>query len=384
MIQCFRYKNKCFLQKDILHKILYRENNMKIALLGYGTVGKSVEALLLRRDTGIRLKTILRKPGKAVAPNMTDDFSKILNDPEIDAVVEVLSGTEPAFSYIKEALSAGKHVVSANKAALAAAFPELLSLAEANGVQLLYEASCGGGIPWIESIKKAAKLDTITSLKGILNGTANYILDRMERFSADFSEALSEAQALGYAEADPSADIGGFDIRNKALISCSLAYRTAVRADFPVLGIEKLTKEQLSGFLKSGRHLRLMMFSRREQDRYALGVAPLLLPSGAVEASVRENYNCASFCGEFVGELKFYGQGAGGFPTADAVVQDLIALRGGKAEPVQLSEQLIYDERLLSGTGFFPDGEKTGTFAELARLSEERGQFMAFSLAELS
>ena len=151
---------------------------MKIALLGYGTVGKSVEALLAAHPAGIEIKKILRRAGKARGPLMTEDLEEILQDPEIEAVVEVLSGTEPACSYIRRALSAGKHVVSANKAALASDFPALLALAEAHGVSLLFEASCGGGIPWLESIKKAVLFDEITSLKGILNGTSNYILTK--------------------------------------------------------------------------------------------------------------------------------------------------------------------------------------------------------------
>lgn len=360
---------------------------MKIALLGYGTVGKSVEALLAERCPDIRIKKILRRPGKGDGARMTEDFSEILNDPEIDCIAEALSGTEPALTYIKEALAAGKHVVSANKAALAADFPTLLSSADKNGVFLLCEASCGGGIPWLENIKKAALLDRITALSGVLNGTGNYILDRMEREGLDFPEILRDAQALGYAEADPTADIGGFDIRNKALISCSLAYEGVVSTAFPVCGIEALTKETLAAFLAKGKHLRLMMLSVRDaDDRYALGVAPVLLPADSIEANVRSNYNCAALCGDFVGTLKFYGQGAGGFPTADAVVQDLLQIAGKKAASVSLSRPLAYAPELLWGTGYFV--EKDGLFSEQGTLSALSARahkaqcFMAFEPAE--
>ena len=355
---------------------------MKIALLGYGTVGKSVEALLAAHPAGIEIKKILRRAGKARGPLMTEDLEEILQDPEIEAVVEVLSGTEPACSYIRRALSAGKHVVSANKAALASDFPALLALAEEHGVSLLFEASCGGGIPWLESIKKAVLFDEITSLKGILNGTSNYILDSMDRFGLDFAEVLKKAQELGYAEADPTADIGGFDVYNKALISCSLAYGGPIETEFPVCGMEQLNKEILDRFHQEGKSLRLMMLSRREGSRYAVGVVPAVLPGGSIEANVRENYNCASFTGSVVGELKFYGQGAGGDPTADAVIQDLIQLRDHTQRPVRLSKKLIYDENLLTGTGYFADGSRReGTLAQLATAAKEAGTFLAFECA---
>ena len=356
---------------------------MKIAILGYGTVGKSLDELLCSHPTGIEVKKILRRPGKAEGPRMTESLEEILKDPEITAVAEVLSGVEPAAEYIRRALSAGKHVVSANKAALASDLPGLISLAEASGVSLLFEASCGGGIPWLESIKKARLFDEISSLKGILNGTGNYILDAMERQGLDFSQVLEKAQALGYAEADPSADIDGFDVYNKTLISCSLAYGGVVTKDFPVLGIRKVTKELLEGLRAEGKSLRLMMLSRRERDRYAMGVAPLILPADSIEANVQENYNCASFTGDVVGELKFYGQGAGGYPTADAMIGDLIQLREGTARPVELTRTLVYDEGLLQGTGYFADGlKKEGTLSQLAAYAREKDIFMAFSYRE--
>lgn len=351
---------------------------MKIALLGYGTVGKSVARLLSARDTGIEIKKILRRVGKADAPNMTDCYSDILDDPEISAVVEVLIGKNPAADYIEQALCTGKHVVSANKAALASRFPELLQTAETHGVSLLYEASCGGGIPWLENIKKAAKFDRITDLSGILNGTSNYILDRMETEGVEFDAALKTAQELGYAEADPTADIGGYDVYNKALISCTLAYQSELVTDFPVCGIERLTKEVLDSFRAQHKSLRLMMYSVRRENAYAVGVAPLVLPDSSIEAHVPKNFNCASLFGDIVGELKFYGQGAGGDPTADAVIQDLLLLRDKKAEPVRLSGKLRYDENLLYGTGYFAGKTQTGTLAELVRTAKAENAFLAF------
>ena len=362
---------------------------MKIALLGYGTVGKSVARLLSARRTGIEIKTILRRSGKADGPGMTDRYADILEDPGISAVVEVLSGRDPAADYIRQALSAGKHVVSANKAALASDLPAFLRLSEKHHVSLLYEASCGGGIPWLENIKKAAVFDRIGALSGILNGTGNYIIDRMETEGSDFAEALRRAQELGYAEADPTADIGGYDIRNKAIISCTLAYGGEITTEFPVSGIEQLTKAALDLLHARQKSLRLMMYSVRKENAYAVGVAPIVLPAGSVEAHVQKNYNCATLCGDFVGELKFYGQGAGGDPTADAIIQDLLLIRDQKAVPVKLQNELRYEETLLAGTGyFFENGtklsERTGTLAELVRAAKAENVFMAFEPAPLS
>ncbi|MDO4265952.1 MAG: homoserine dehydrogenase [Eubacteriales bacterium] len=353
---------------------------MNIALLGYGTVGKSVAELLTKQDIGITIKKILRRPGAAAGPLMTDSFDEILADPDISCIMEALPGKEPALGYIRDALRAGKHVVTSNKAALAADFPTLLSLAKEHNVSLLYEASCGGGIPWLENLKKAARLNKITALSGILNGTSNYILDKMDTEGCTFEEALKDAQALGYAEADPTADIGGFDVYNKALISCSLAYQTPICTDFPVCGIEKLTKEILNSFHAKSKSLRLMMLSVRKDNHYAVGVAPVVLPSNSIEANVHLNYNCASLTGDLVGELKFYGQGAGGYPTADAVLQDLLQIRDNTAQPVCLDQKLLYDDGLLTGTGYFADGKILSgkSLAELTALAHQSNVFMAF------
>lgn len=354
---------------------------LRIALLGYGTVGQSVAALTADGRRGIELRHILRRPGKAAAPLMTDDPDVIFKDPAVDAVVDVLPGEKPSYDYIRRALQAGKHVVTANKAALAPHYAELTALARDNGCVLLYEASAGGGIPWIENLRQAAKTDRITAMSGILNGTVNYIIDRMERFGADFETALSEAQALGYAEADPTADLSGADTANKAVISAATALNASVPFDFPVSGVEGLTWDFIEQLHLDGRTLRLMMLFRRSEHRYALGVAPVVLSEHAMEAAVRENFNCTSLTGDIVGTLKFYGQGAGGQPTADAVLQDLVRLRDGRAEPPAgpATEAPLYDASLLTGTAFFADGTQAfGTLEMLLQDAGERHLFMAF------
>ena len=350
---------------------------LRIALLGYGTVGQSVAALTADGRRGIELRHILRRPGKAAAPLMTDS-------PD-DVFADVLPGENPSYDYIRRALLAHKHVVTANKAALAPHYAELTALARENGCALLYEASAGGGIPWIENLRQAAKVDRITAMSGILNGTVNYIIDRMERFEADFETALSEAQALGYAEADPAADLSGADTANKAVISAATALNAAVSPNFPVAGIEGLTRDFLELLHGEGLTLRLMMLFCRSEHRYALGVAPVLLSEHAMEAAVRENFNCTSLTGDVVGTLKFYGQGAGGRPTADAILQDLVRLRDGRAEPLSApaAETPLYDASLLTGTAFFADG--TRCFGTLERLTQDackRNCFMAFQPQE--
>ena len=363
----------------------HRRLILKIGLLGYGTVGRSVATLLQERNLGIEIKSILRRPGKATQPGMTEQIESILADPEIDCVVEVLSGTEPALDYITRAIKAGKHVVSANKAALAANFAGLMNLAREHHVHLLFEASCGGGIPWIENLKKAARLDQIHSASGILNGTSNYILDQMEANSLSFQAALEQAQQLGYAEADPTADIAGFDVRNKALISATLAYGLkSIREDFPVAGIEKLSGEIMQSFLKENKVLRLMMFSRREDHRYALAVVPVVCPAGSLEHAVKRNFNAVRLEGDIVGPLLFVGQGAGGAPTADAIIQDLLSIAGDRVEPVDLTNELTYDASLLSGTGYFGNGQcRQGTLHELIEQAHQDDTFLAFEPNQL-
>ncbi len=222
-------------------------------------------------------------------------------------------------------------------------------------------------------------------MSGILNGTVNYIIDRMERFEADFETALSEAQALGYAEADPTADLSGADTANKAVISAATALHAAVSPNFPVAGIEGLTRDFLELLHGEGLTLRLMMLFCRSEHRYALGVAPVLLSEHAMEAAVRENFNCTSLTGDVVGTLKFYGQGAGGRPTADAILQDLVRLRDGRAEPPSdpAAETPLYDASLLTGTAFFADGTRCfGTLERLTQDARKRNCFMAFQPQE--
>lgn len=364
---------------------------MKAALLGYGTVGRSLDALLAERPACIEITRIFRRPGKTAGdPRMTDDFSSILADPSIDVVVEALAGEMPAARFIAEALQAGKHVVTANKAAIAPRMKPLLDMAAEKGVSLGVEASAGGVVPWIANLRRAAAFDRIDRFAGILNGTGNFIIDRMSS-GLEFNRALEEAQAKGYAEADPSADIGGADLANKALVTAAAAFGLAPespRTAVPTAGLEGISLEFMKRAAAAGKIIRFMAFGRCAWDdaggapRLALGAAPLLLPADSLEAGTHSNYNLARFWGDVAGPLAFFGQGAGGRPTADALIADLLAIAEGWALRMPALRTAASDERLLFGTAHFADGTAfTGTFAGAAaavkRLRGAKG-FMAF------
>lgn len=363
---------------------------MNIALLGYGTVGRSLDELLGERPVGIVVSRILRRSGKTQGdPRMTDDIASILSDESIEVVAEAMSGEEPAAAYIESALLAGKHVVTANKAAIAPRLPKLLSIARERGVVLAFEASAGGVIPWIANLRRAARFDRIDRFCGILNGTGNYLIDRMT-CGLSFGEALAEAQALGFAEADPTADVGGFDLVNKSIVTAAAAFGCVpgVETPVPVVSLEKLSVDFMHLAAREGKTVRFMAFGRCAANRpnaqapaLALGVAPVLLSSTSLEAGVGRNYNLASFYGDVAGPMSFFGQGAGGRPTADAMIADMLDIARGAA-PTTPPVTAAPDDSLLFGTGLFEDGTRiAGTFVEIAAAARREGErrgFLAF------
>lgn len=356
---------------------------MNVAVLGYGNVGSSLcEALEASNEIG--LKWILRRPGRCTTMQMTDDIETILKDPEVDAVCDVLPGVHPSYEYMKAALEAGKAVVTANKAALCCGFKELTALAKAKKLPLLYEASCGGTIPCVAEAVNLAKSNEITKVFGIMNGTTNFILDKMDREGADFGTVLAEAQRLGYAEADPTADLSGFDVKNKVVILSNTAYGSSLTTDFPVCGIEKLTKKILDGFKAEGKMLKLIGISVKKAERYAIGVVPMVFPAEALEAHVPANYNLFTLEGTNCGAVKLYGQGAGGVPTADAVMRDLMTIKKGEAsaKTAAFEKELIYDPSLLYGKGYADGTVTEGTLEDLCAMAKEKDVFLAFEPAE--
>lgn len=320
---------------------------MRIALLGHGTVGRGVDGIIRQRVEGVEVTRILELPDRLTDSRMTSDFDQIVSDPSIDLVVECMGGIEPAHTYIAAALSAGKHVVTSNKAVVAAHFAEFASLAEKNDVAFLIEAAVAGGIPWIASIQKVRRIDEVRSFSGIMNGTTNYIIDSMRREELDFDVALGRAQELGYAERDPSADIDGIDVANKTIISACVAFDVDCVRDLPVTGIRTLTKADLDLFATRGLTVKLFGRGVCRDGKYAVAVEPVAIPVNSLEAAVPSNFNLVSLEGFTVGPLKFYGQGAGSLPTGNAIVQDVIDARAGRREHYDFSRGFAYDPSLL-------------------------------------
>ena len=297
---------------------------MKIAILGFGTVGSGVYEILQQKNLAKKfsVEKIWSRPSDTIEiPNFCSNIEDIINDKDIELVVEVLGGIDVPFELISRMLKSKKHVVTANKAVIAKHYDELTQLAKENGVSLNFEASVGGGIPWIKNVELASRIDTISKCYGILNGTSNFILDTMLKEDEDFDDVLKEAQELGYAEADPSADIDGFDVLNKLIISARKAFNKKLTPDdFFVHSMKQITKDDIHYFKDKGHIVKYIGEITYEEGVIALHA----VPETCVEATIPSNNNIASLEGQTIGTLKFYGQGAGKLPTANAVVQDII------------------------------------------------------------
>lgn len=322
---------------------------MKIALLGFGVVGRGVYDIC-QTLPGLEVVRILRRKGSPrELPIVTDCFEDIVNDPSVDCVVEAMGGLHPAREYLLACIAAGKQVVTSNKAVLAAFYDELSDAARSAGVALGCEACVAGGVPFLAALRKAARVSPILSFSGILNGTTNYILSRMVDEGADFGQVLSAAQQLGYAEADPSADVDGLDVQNKAIVTCGMAFGFAPsHGQVPTFGIGSIQGQDVADILSMGRVPKLLATARREGDSLCCTVEPVLVERGSLEAAVPLNNNLASLEAQGIGTLKFYGQGAGALPTGNAVVQDLLDIaQGCKDTPPRTGGALQSDLSLL-------------------------------------
>ena len=303
---------------------------MKIGLLGFGVVGRGVYDILSDREDVSVGAVLARRDLGQLSCAVTRDMQDILNDPEIDTVVEVMGGLHPAFEYVSAALRAGKNVVTSNKHLLCHYYKELNALAAENGVVLRGTAAVGGGIPWLTNLEKAARANAISKVSGIMNGTTNYIMDAMHKSDVDFADVLKKAQELGYAEADPSADIDGWDIQRKLIISAGVAFGVCLHEDdVPVFGIRNVSAADIKRFQARGRTCKLIASAEKLLDSVAAYVEPTLLTSDALEAAVPANFNLISLEGEHCGKQSFFGQGAGRYPTAYNVVQDLLDIQSG-------------------------------------------------------
>ena len=304
---------------------------MKVAVLGYGTVGAGVYSMLSDAP-GMEAGPVLVRPGKAVESFMVSDAALIFGDPTVDAVVETLGGLDPAYSYGMRALEAGKHFITANKAMVAAHGLELAALAREKGAAFLFSAACGGGVPFLHNLALSAETDRIEAVSGILNGTTNYMLDAMQRRSLDYGAALSDAQKLGYAEADPTADVSGLDALRKIMLGCAVGFDALPDEGLDREGIESFTTADVADIKKRGLTCRLLARGGRTDTGVYAYVEPVLFTAAAPECSVLDNFNLARYHGEDSGDIVMIGQGAGRWPTASAVLRDLSCVLRGERE----------------------------------------------------
>ena len=310
---------------------------IQIAVMGYGTVGSGVVEVLSTNQASIdkrvgeevRVKYVLDLrdfPGDPVESVLVHDFETIVNDPEVKVVVEVMGGVEPAYTFTKRCLLAGKSVCTSNKALVAAHGAELLQIAKDKNLNYLFEASVGGGIPIIRPLQTCLTADEIVEISGILNGTTNYILTNMTYGGASFDDALKDAQDKGYAERNPEADVEGHDACRKIAILTSLV--SGQRVDFEDIyteGITKVTAEDIKYADKLGRVIKLLAMSKKEADgKYYAMVAPFLIDAANPLYSVNGVFNAIFVEGNMLGDSMFYGSGAGKLPTASAVAADVV------------------------------------------------------------
>jgi homoserine dehydrogenase len=314
---------------------------VRIGLLGCGNVGAALVQLVERQADVIEARTGVRLQISRVAVRnisrdrevelpegvLTRDAHSVVNDPTVDVIVEVMGGIEPARELIAEAISHGKPVITANKELLANVGHELWAQSDAAGVDLLFEAAVAGGIPLIRALRESLRGEPVTRVMGIVNGTTNFILTKMTDEGADYSAALSEAQRLGFAERDPTADVEGFDAGAKAAIIASIAFGARVVAgDVYHEGISGVTAADIAIARRLGYVVKLLAIAEKIDDTetIAVRVHPAMVPMNHPLASVRDSYNAVFVEGDAVGQLMFYGRGAGGLPTASAVLGDVI------------------------------------------------------------
>ncbi|AHZ17225.1 MULTISPECIES: homoserine dehydrogenase [Bacillus] len=314
---------------------------IRIGLLGLGTVGSGVVKIIqdhqdkLMHQVGcpVTIKKVLvkdiDKKRDADLPKevLTTEVYDVIDDPEVDVIIEVIGGVEQTKQYLLDALKAKKHVVTANKDLIAVYGSELLAAAKENGCDLYYEASVAGGIPILRTLEEGLSSDRITKMMGIVNGTTNFILTKMIKEKSPYEEVLKEAQDLGFAEADPTADVEGLDAARKMAILARLGFSMDVDLDdVKVKGISRITDEDISFSKRLGYTMKLIGIAQRDDNKIEVSVQPTLLPDHHPLSAVHNEFNAVYVYGEAVGETMFYGPGAGSMPTATSVVSDLVAV----------------------------------------------------------
>ena len=317
---------------------------MKIGLLGFGVVGRGVYEITQSRDDMQVVKVLCLEDIKLPDAESVKDIKLIVEDPQIDTVVEAMGGLHPAYEFVRAAIEAGKNVVTSNKALVCSFYDELLPLAKEKGVSFRSTAAVGGGIGWLSELERARRVQSFKEVGGIMNGTCNYILDNMTRFGLDYADVLKQAQKLGYAEANPSTDVDGIDTWHKVILSCNIAFGVSLdRETVPVAGIRNIQAQDVENFKAHGLVCKLISTGKRTENGYSIYVQPTLVQSGDLEAAVPMNYNLITFVGETSDRMSFYGQGAGRYPTAYNVVQDLVDVLEGKSFYAPYGEKVSAD-----------------------------------------
>lgn len=341
---------------------------VKVAVLGYGTVGSGVvevfhtnqESINKKAGEEIEVKYVLDLrdfPGDPIQEKIVHDFNIILNDPEIQVIAEVMGGVHPAYEFVKAALEVGKSVCTSNKELVAKHGPELLNIAREHKRNFLFEASVGGGIPIIRPLNQSLTADEICEITGILNGTTNYILTKMNKEGMEFDEVLKQAQDLGYAERNPEADVEGYDACRKIAILASLAFGNHV--DFEEIYTEGITKISADDFKyanKMGNAIKLFGKTKKVEDKFYAMVAPVMISDTHPLYAVNDVFNGILVKGNVLGDVMFYGSGAGKLPTASAVVSDMVdAIKHKNTTVVQQwsSKKLELTDIKLSQKAFF-------------------------------
>jgi homoserine dehydrogenase len=365
---------------------------IKVGLLGFGTVGsgtftvlrRNQEEIKRRAGRGIEVTRIaVRNPAKALAALGDDagtvqvgsDFDAVIDDPAIDIVAEMIGGTGIARELVLRALANGKHVVTANKALLAVHGTEIFAAARAKGVMVAFEAAVAGGIPIIKALREGLTANRIQSIAGIINGTTNYILSEMRERSLDFATALAGAQALGYAEADPTFDIEGVDAAHKLTIMSAIAFGIPMQFDRAyVEGISKLASIDIKYAEDLGYRIKLLGITRRTERGIELRVHPTLISAKRLLASVEGAMNAVEVHGDAVGATLYYGKGAGAEPTASAVVADLVDVtRLHTADPGHRVPHLAFQPQSLADTPVLPIEEVTSGYYLRLRVADVTG-----------
>ncbi|WP_442486542.1 homoserine dehydrogenase [Fusobacterium necrophorum] len=322
---------------------------MNIALLGCGVVGSGVKEILDASKQDVKITKILVKDKNEIKEaRMTTDIQEILKS-DVDVIVECIGGIDIPFQYISQALQHKKHVVTSNKKVLATHYRELVNMARKNGVILAFEASVGGGIPWLENIRHIKRVDRISAFEGIFNGTTNYILDRMTSQGVDFQAALQEAQALGYAESDPTDDIDGYDVKYKCCLTANVIWNTSLPLeDILFFGIRNVRKKDILYAAQKNAVLKLTGKAVKTDKGIQILVIPTFLSSQENMAQLPKNLNYGKIKSEYLGESCYIGEGAGKYPTAHAVVQDILSILEKRELSSKISEEFPIKKDYIS------------------------------------